>query len=211
MCPFCYMGDTLLERALEAFDHREAVDITYHSFLLMPDLPVDQTFDLDDLLVNQRGYPRAQAQQMNAQVAERGKQLGLEYRFDRAIATNTRRAHELSHFALRQGRQHDMMRRLFAAYFTEGLNVGDRDVLAELAAEIGLDRDAAAAALAAGEFADDVEADLREAQQIGINGVPFFVFNYKYAISGAQPVEAFSEVLNTVWDEVADVPTPAAG
>lgn len=211
MCPFCYMGDALLDQALERFEHAEAVSVRYHSFLLMPDLPVDTAVNLDDLLVTQRGLSRAQAKAMNAQVAARGRQVGLDYRFDRAIATNTRRAHELSHFAKRHGRQHDMIRRLFKAYFTDGLNVGDRDTLADLAAEIGLDRDAAATSLASGEFAAAVDADLLQARQLGITGVPFFVFNQAYAVSGAQPVEAFGQVLERVWGESAGTPAAVAG
>jgi len=211
MCPFCYLGDTLLEQALERFEHADAVDIRYHSFLLMPDLPVDTAINLDDLLVTQRGFSRAQAEAMNAQVAERGRQAGLDYRFDRAIATNMRRAHELSHFAKQSGRQHDMIRRLFKAYFTDGLNMGDRETLADLAAEIGLDRDAAAASLEAGEFADAVEADLQDARRLGISGVPFFVFNGTYAVSGAQPVEAFGQVLDKTWSETVDVPVQVTG
>ncbi|MCI1788526.1 MAG: DsbA family oxidoreductase [Actinomyces sp.] len=210
MCPFCYMGDALLEQALAAFEHRDAVDIEYHSFLLQPDLPVDTALKMDDFLATTKGFPREQAAAMNAQVAARGKQVGLDYRFDLAIATNTRRAHELSHFAKREGRQHEMIQRLFRAYFTEGANVGDRGILADLAAEIGLDREAAAASLATGEFAAAVEADIQAAGRLGIQGVPFFVFDGKYAVSGAQPVEAFTQVLTRVWNESADAPAAAA-
>ncbi|WP_028708206.1 DsbA family oxidoreductase [Propionicicella superfundia] len=206
MCPFCYMGDALLERALTQFEHRDTVDVEYHSFLLMPDLPVGSAVDLGELLASRRGIPREQAEAMNAQVAERGREIGLDYRFDRAVATNTRRAHELSHFAERQGRQHEMIQRLFRAYFTEGANVGDREVLTGLAAEVGLDPDAAAAALASGEFADAVDADIRQAQQLGITGVPFFVFEATYAISGAQPVEVFAQALQRVRDDKTSTP-----
>lgn len=209
MCPFCYMGDALLEQALDTFEHRDAVDVEYHSFLLQPDLPVDTALKMDDFLATTKGFPREQATAMNAQVAARGKQVGLDYRFDLAIATNTRRAHELSHFAKREGRQHEMIQRLFRAYFTEGVSVGDRDTLANLATDIGLDRTAAAASLASGEFADAVEADIQDARRLGIQGVPFFVFNGKYAVSGAQPVETFTQVLTTVWNESVGIPVAA--
>ncbi|CEI29449.1 DsbA family oxidoreductase [Propionibacterium freudenreichii] len=201
MCPFCYLGDGLLGKALEDFPQADQVDIRYHSFLLMPDLPEGFTRDLSDVLENERGYPREQTEAMNARITEQGAGIGLDYHFDDALATNMRRAHELSHFAKDAGKQHAMVQRLFRAYFTEGLDLGDVDVLADLAGDVGLDRDAAVAALQAGTYADDVETDIAQAQQLGISGVPFFVFNGKYAVSGAQPAEAFSQVLNTVWKE----------
>lgn len=209
MCPFCYMGDTLLAQALEKFPHAAGVEIKYHSFLLMPqlsddDAPVSPT----DLLSAKHGLPREQAQAMNDQVTERARQIGLDYRLEQAQAVGTRTAHQLSHFAAAQGKQHEMVQRLFEAYFTEGLNVADHQVLAGLAADVGLDRDAALAALASGEFAGAVEADIEQAHQYGIQGVPFFVFAGKYAVSGAQPVEAFLQALDTSWNET--VGSPAA-
>ena len=200
MCPFCYMGDTLLARALELFPHRASVDVRYHSYQLMPDLPVHRSTGLVELLVREKGIPRAQAEAMNASVASRGKQLGLDYRFDRAIAVNTRAGHRLSHFAEHEGRQHALMLRLFRAYFTDGLHIGDYEVLADLAAEVGLDRAAALRALENGEFAADVDADIAEARSIGITGVPFFIFGGTHAVSGAQPVETFTLALDTSWE-----------
>lgn len=210
MCPFCYMGDTLLARALAKFPHADAVDIRYHSFLLMPELAADEVADLSSLLQERRGISREQAESMNAQVTERGAALGLDYRFDIAQTTNMRRAHELSHFALAEGKQHDVMQRLFRAYFTEGRNLGDAGELADLAEEAGLDRDAALAAIRDGRYADAVEHDIQEARQLGITGVPFFVFNRKYAVSGAQPEEAFVQTLQMVWDETQGAPVGAS-
>ena len=210
MCPFCYLGDALFAQALQQFPHRDLVDLRYRSFLLMPDLPDDSAMDLYELLATRRGYPREQVEAMNARVAQSGRQVGLDFWFDRAIATNTRRAHEVTHFAAASGRQHEMMLRLFRAYFTEGRNVGDREELADLAAEVGLDRAAARAALESGEYAEAVQADLRQAQRLGISGVPFFVFNNTYGVSGAQPVEVFLEALNRTWKEVAGTPSEVA-
>ncbi|RNG28227.1 DsbA family oxidoreductase [Streptomyces botrytidirepellens] len=199
MCPFCYIGDTLLAQALERFPHGSDVEVRYHSFQLMPHLPTDHAVDLNELLSKERGFPKAQAEAMNAQVAARAAQIGLDFRLDSVIATNTRAAHRLIHFAESQGRQHDMVQRLFRAYFTDGLNVGDHDVLAGLAAEIGLDRSAVHEALDSGAFDADVDADVRQAGQLGIGGVPFFVFDGQYAVSGAQPVEAFLRALDVAW------------
>lgn len=211
MCPFCYMGDTLLAQALEKFPHASGVDIRYHSFLLMPhltddDAPVTPT----ELLSAKHGLPREQAQAMNDQVTERARQIGLDYRLDQAQAVTTRTAHQLSHFAAAHGKQHELVQQLFKAYFTDGLNVADHQVLADLAAEVGLDREAALAALKSGEFADAVEADIQQARQYGIQGVPFFVFGGKYAVSGAQPVDAFLQALDTSWAETVGTPADAA-
>lgn len=193
MCPFCYMGDALLHQAAEACG--QDLEIRYHSFQLMPHLPADHAVDLAELLEKERGFPRAQAAEMNRQVAARAAQVGLTYNMDEAVATNTRAAHRLIHFAGRHGRQYAMVERLFRAYLTDGLNIGDHAVLASLAAEIGLDRHAAEEALAGDAFGDMVDADIAQAREIGINGVPFFVFNGKYAVSGAQPVDVFRQVL----------------
>ena len=200
MCPFCYMGDALLAQAIERFPHGPSVEVTYHSFELMPELPVGEAVDLHELLVRKRGFPREQAEAMNAQVAARGAKLGLDYRFDKAVATNTRAAHRLTHFAKSAGRQREMVDRLFRAYFTEGRNVGSHDELADLAAEVGLDRTGALAALDTRAFEQEVKADLRRARELGITGVPFFVFNNTYGLSGAQPVESFLQALHTAWN-----------
>ncbi|MER5436245.1 DsbA family oxidoreductase [Streptomyces sp. NPDC002588] len=201
MCPFCYIGDTVLAQAVERFPHGSDVEIRYHSFQLMPHLPPDHAVDLNELLEKERGFPRTQAKAMNAQVAAHGAQFGLDFRLDSAIGTNTRAAHRLIHWARSQGRQHDMVQRLFRAYFTDGLDVGDHDVLAGLAAETGLDRGAAREALDGDAFDADFEADIRQAGEIGITGVPFFVFDGRYAVSGAQPVEAFLQALDTAWKD----------
>ena len=211
VCPFCYMGDTLLDQAIEKFPHASGVEVRYHSFLLMPQLSEsDAPVDTAEMLAAKYGIPLKQAQEMNQQVTERARQIGLDYHFERAQTVGTRTAHQLSHFAATQGKQHEMMRRLFKAYFTDGLNVADHQVLADLAAEVGLDRDAALAALTSGEFADEVAEDLEQARQYGINGVPFFVFAGKYAISGAQPVEAFVQALDTSWNETVGSATAGA-
>ncbi|MCD0446074.1 DsbA family oxidoreductase [Glycomyces sp. A-F 0318] len=198
MCPFCYMGDTLLAQAVERFPHGDAVTVRYHSFQLMPELSKEPV-DLVDLLVEKRGFPRDQVAGMHANVTERAAALGLDYRLDRAVTVNSRDAHRLSHFAAAGGRQNEMVHRLFRAYFTDGLNIADHASLADMAAEVGLDRDGAMEALKSGAFDDAVEADLRQARELGISGVPFFVLNDKYAVSGAQSVDAFLKALNTAW------------
>jgi len=201
MCPFCWMGDRHLELALEEFSHRDDVKITYHSYQLMPDYPENSLLPSAEAVAKQKGMPVEQFKQMNDGVAQRGAEVGLDYNFDQALTVNSRRAHRLSHFAEQQGVQHELMQNLFKAYFTDGKNVEDREVLADLAAEVGLDRDEALAKMDNEELDHAVQADINQASQIGVQGVPFFVFNNKYAVSGAQPQQVFQQVLETVWGE----------
>lgn len=204
MCPFCYMGDTALSQALEQFPHRDTITVRYHSYQLMPDLPHDHPVDIAEVLASKRGFSRAQAVAMNNGVAERGRALGLDYRFDQAQTINTRTAHRLIQFAGIAGHQHAIVESLFRAYFTDGLNIGDHDTLADLAAEVGLDRDAALAALGDENLDRAIDEDIRQASQLGITGVPFFVLDGKYGISGAQPVPAFLQALEQAWAEQSD-------
>jgi predicted DsbA family dithiol-disulfide isomerase len=199
LCPFCYLGDTLLAQALAQFPHAERVDVRYRSYQLMPHLPVGETVGVTELLVREKGMPRAQVEAMHAQLTARGRELGIEYRFDHALAFNTRAAHRLSHFALQQGTQHELMLRLFRAYFSDGADLSKTSALVDCAAEVGLDRAAALHALESGAFDAEVTADEQEARAIGVRGVPFFVLDGRYAVSGAQPVEAFRQALETAW------------
>lgn len=201
MCPFCWMGDRHLELALEEFSHRDDVKITYHSYQLMPDYPENSPLPSAEAVAKQKGMPVEQFKQMNDGVAQRGAEVGLDYNFDQALTVNSRRAHRLSHFAEQQDVQHELMQNLFKAYFTDGKNVEDREVLADLAAEVGLDRDEALANMDNEDLDHAVQADINQALQIGVQGVPFFVFNNKYAVSGAQPQQVFQQALETVWGE----------
>lgn len=195
MCPFCYLGEAHLRQAVERTG--ADVEVTYHSFQLMPDLPPGTATSPAELLETLRGIPRAQAEAMNEQVTARAAEAGLEYHLDAALATNTLDAHRLLHLAAERGVQRALAVRLFEAYFTEGRHLGDHEVLADLAAEVGIDRDDALEALRTGAFADAVEADVRQARELGISGVPFFVLDGRYAVSGAQPVEVFEQALAT--------------
>lgn len=199
MCPFCYLGDKELANALEQFEHRDSVTIRYHSYQLMPELPADAPVDLDELLAKKRGFSIEQIQGMNDQIAARGAAVGIEYRFDRAVTVNSRTAHRLTHFADEYGKQHGLVMRLFKAYFTDGLNTGDRDTLADLAEEVGLDRNEALGVIDSDAYDDAVTVDIVTASKLGITGVPFFVLNNTYAVSGAQPASSFLQALETAW------------
>ncbi|HET8927700.1 MAG TPA: DsbA family oxidoreductase [Microbacterium sp.] len=203
-CPWCYIGKRNLENGLAsaaADENPPEVEVVYHSFELSPDTPVDFDGSEIDFLATHKGMPVEQVQGMLDRVTGVAAQAGLDYRFDILKHTNTVKAHELLHLAKEQGRQHDMAERLMAAYFTEGRHVGRVDDLVSLAAEIGLDAAATRDALESGRLTDAVRADQAQAQAYGISGVPFFVIDGKYGVSGAQPAEAFAQIARQVWAE----------
>ncbi|MCR2827548.1 DsbA family oxidoreductase [Microbacterium sp. zg.Y909] len=212
-CPWCYIGKRNLENGLAAAStdaDAPIVEVTYHSYELSPDTPVDFEGDEIDFLAGHKGMPRDQVQQMLERVAGVAAEAGLDYRFDLLKHTNTVKAHELLHFAKAHGRQHEMAERLMAAYFTEGRHVGRIDDLVQLAADAGLDAEAARAALESGQHLADVRADQAQAQAYGITGVPFFVIDGKYGVSGAQPADAFAQIARQVWAERSTQPDPDA-
>ncbi|MGM7665598.1 DsbA family oxidoreductase [Microbacterium sp. A93] len=201
-CPWCYIGKRNLETGLNAIagdaDAPE-VTVTFHSFELAPDTPVDFEGDEIDFLSGHKGMPREQVVQMLDNVTNVAKNAGLEYRFDLLKHTNTIKAHELLHHAKAEGRQLEMEERLMSAYFIEGKHVGRVDDLVELAVEVGLDADAARDALNNDKYVPAVRQDQAQAQAYGIQGVPFFVIDGQYGISGAQPPETFENVLRDLW------------
>ncbi|MDO8382862.1 MAG: DsbA family oxidoreductase [Microbacterium sp.] len=203
-CPWCYIGKRNLENGLaeaSADPDGPRVEVTYHSYELSPDTPVDFEGDEVSYLANHKGVPLEQAREMIDRVTDVAAGSGLAYRYDLLKHTNTVKAHELLHFAKHQGRQLDMAERLMAAYFIEGKHVGRIDDLVALAVEVGLDADETREALESGRYLADVRADQAQAQTYGINGVPFFVIDGKYGVSGAQPPEAFAQIARQVWAE----------
>ncbi len=209
VCPFCYIGKRKLEAALAGFAPRDAVEIRWRSFELNPDLRPARGESSHAALARAKGIALPEAVRMADHVTQLAAQEGLRYDFGRAVAANSFRAHQLLHFAAAHGRQDALKERLFAAYYTEGQDIGDAEVLARLAAEVGLDAETARQALQAGTYAAAVREDEQQAQQLQIRGVPFFVFDEKYAVSGAQPSEVFADVLMQVWQESQPATTVA--
>lgn len=202
-CPWCYIGKRKFEDGAARFaaEHPDTrVEVTYHSFELAPDTPVDFEGSDHDFLVS-RGYPPEQVRQMLDRVTGVAAEVGLDYDFASLKHTKTLKAHQLLHYAKAHGKQIEAKERLLRAYFVEGRHVGRDEELADLAAEIGLDRDDVLRALAANEYLDAVNADIELATRYGIQGVPFFVFDSKYGVSGAQAPETFAQVLAKVEDE----------
>ncbi len=192
-CPFCYIGKRNFEAAVSA--STIPVEVTFHSFLLAPDAPEESPADHATGLARKMGVDLAQARQMEARLTEAGAAAGLTFDYGRLQSTNTLGAHRLAHHARSHGRQAEMVERLMAAYFTEGRHLGRVDELADLAADIGLDRAEAHDVLSSGRYAQDVELDQRRAASYGIRGVPFFVIGGKYALSGAQEPAVFRDAL----------------
>ena len=201
VCPFCYIGKCKFEKALEGFDAKEKVEIVWRSFQLDPDMKYVPGQSVHEYLGKRKGGSAAEGKRMNDAMTAMAKEVGLEYDFDRAIITNTMDAHRLIHLAKEHGMQGQMKERLFKAYYTEGENVGDMDTLVQLGVEVGLPADEIRSILQSDTYKQEVKMDQALAAQVGARGVPFFVFNDKYALSGAQPPEVFAQVLDKVWEE----------
>jgi predicted DsbA family dithiol-disulfide isomerase len=201
VCPFCYLGHGELAAAVRQFE--PGADVRYHSFQLNPAFPADVAELADDYVVREYGVPAAQFKASHDQITQRGAGLGLDYRFEKALMVNTRTAHRAIHAADAAGAGPAMTERLFKAEFTDGLDLSRVDVLADLAAEVGLDRTGVQDALESGGFEAEVDADLEAARQLGITGVPFFVFDQRLAVSGAQPGATFRQALQQAWESRA--------
>lgn len=195
-CPWCFIGKRRFEAG--AAEAGVPVEIEYHSFELSPDTPVDFDGSEFAFLAQHKGIPESTAKQMIERVTGIASSVGLAYDYDALQHTNTVKAHQLLHYAKLRGRQLEMKERLLSAYFQEGRHVGRIEDLADLAAELGFDRDDVVRSLEADEHLADVREDQAVAQEFGIQGVPFFVIDRKYGVSGAQEPATFAEVLRQV-------------
>ncbi|MBR23137.1 MAG: disulfide bond formation protein DsbA [Leifsonia sp.] len=208
-CPWCYIGKRKFEAALAELAADPAapqVEVVYRSFELAPDTPVDFEGTPVDYLSQRKGIAPEQARAMIDRVSGIAESVGLDYRYDDIHQTNTVLAHELLHFAKAHGKQLELKERLLRAYFTEGRHIGRADDLAELAAEVGLDHDEAQAALTEHTYLPDVKADMAQAVAYGIQGVPFFVIDDRYGISGAQETAHFVAALRQAAAERTEAP-----
>ncbi len=201
MCPFCYIGKRKFESALSQFEHKEKIEIVWHSFQLAPDLKTQPNKNIHQFLAEHQGISVEQAKEMNDQVTQMAKQVGLVYNFDKSIVANSFNAHRFTHFAKQYGKQNEVEELLFRSYFTDGKNIDDYATLIQLGEEAGLDTAALKTALENGSYADEVQKDIYEAHQVGVRGVPFFVFNRKFMVSGAQESNAFLETLRKSFAE----------
>lgn len=203
MCPFCYIGKRRFETALQQFPHRGDIEVVWKSFQLNPDMKTDPGKNINEYLAEIKGWTPDQARQVNQQVTDMAREEGLQYDFDKTVVANSFDAHRLIQLAKAHGKGDTMEESLFRAYFTEGKNIADPATLLELGTGAGLDADTVKNLLQSDAYADKVQQDVYEARQVGVRGVPFFVLNDRYAVSGAQPRETFSGALHQAWSEWA--------
>lgn len=199
-CPWCYIGKRKLEVAVADFEAEGGeIEVEFHSFLLNPEMPVDYEGGQAEYLSKHKGLSLAQVSQMSDRITQIAQSVGLKYDFENQIMTNTTMAHRLLHLAKKHGLQQQMKERLMAAHFVEAKHVGTVESLLDLAAEVGLDREEVQATLESDAYSKEIENDISDARALGINGVPFFVINQKYGLSGAQD----SQVLLNAFKQVA--------
>lgn len=204
-CPWCYIGKRRFEAGAAAFatedEHTPRVEVTFRSYELLPDMPTDFDGGATDFLVRAKGLAAEHVRRMHGQVTAVAAEVGLAYDFAKQQPTNTRKAHQVLHLARVHGIQKVVKERLLAAHFVEGRHVGRDEDLADLAAEVGLDRGEVLAALSEETYLPAVRADIDQARALGVDGVPFFVLDGRYALSGAQPAETFTRALAQVQRE----------
>lgn len=214
VCPWCYIGKRQFERALARFEHADEVEVVWRSFELDPGAPARRMERITELLASKYGMTEDQAHQANARITEVAAGLGLEYHLADSQSGNSFDAHRLVHLAATHGRGDEMKERLLRAYFTEREAIGDRSTLQRLALDVGLGPDEVEATLASDAFADEVRADEQRAAALGISGVPFFVVDGTFGVSGAQSPEVLVSALEQAWERsrpLAMVTPPEAG
>lgn len=205
ICPWCYIGKRRFEMALAHFPHRNEVQVFWRSFELDPEAPRRQVGSSVDLLMHKYGLSREQAVAANARVTQLAAEEGLSYRLDLTQPGNSFDAHRLLHLGAERRLQGALQERLFAAYFSEGASISDPVTLVHLATEVGMDGAEVRATLASDAYAEQVRADEREASALGISGVPFFVFDRRYGVSGAQPAAVFLRALERAWKDAPQI------
>jgi predicted DsbA family dithiol-disulfide isomerase len=201
VCPWCYLGKRRFERALDSFGHQDKVQVVYRSFELDPRAPHGVTTPTVEVLAEKYGMSADKARQAQRQMEQRATEDGLIFRMDGLRSGNTRDAHRLLHLAKASDRQGALMERLQRAYFTEQDSIFDHEALTRLAVDAGLDRDEVTDVLVSDRYSDHVDTDQAMAQSLGATGVPLFVIDRRYGISGAQPAETITEVLERAWSE----------
>ena len=203
VCPWCYIGKRRFEAALGRFEAADSVEITWRSFQLNPDYPAGSHEAHDAYLARKLGATPAQVEQLNERVVALASAEGLDYHFETYVTVNTFDAHRVTHLAKARGVGLPIHERFLRAQLVEGEILDDSDTLVRLAAEVGVPEAETRRVLATDAYAAEVEADIAEAHAIGVNGVPFFVIDRRYGISGAQPADLFLEALRAAQRDAA--------
>lgn len=200
MCPFCYIGKRRFENALQSFEYTNEVEIIWRSFQLNPDMETDPDTNINNYLAEAKGWSLDQARQMNQRVTDMAAAEGLEYNMDQAVVANSYDAHRLVQFAKDRGKADEMEEALFKAYFTDGKNIADLQTLITLAEDVGIDPTEAKSILESEKYANAVNHDIELAKNINITGVPFFLFDRKFGVSGARETDVFLKALQQSWN-----------
>ncbi len=201
VCPFCYLGKNHYENALQKFADANNVELIWHSFQLYPGLHTDVKESSYEHIAKMKGISLEQSKRMHEGAVNMAAASGLHYRFDKTIVANSYNAHRLVQMAKQHGLANEAEELLFKAYLIEGKDLNDMATLTQIGKEAGLPENEVKTMLASNKFAAQVDADIAEAAQLRINGVPFFIFNRRYAVSGAQPVDTFLHTLQRSYEE----------
>lgn len=202
VCPFCYIGKRNLEKALEQTGLKDIAKVTWHSFELAPEAQTNPVATIYEVLGKRKGWSLEQSKQIHNQMEQRAKQAGLEYNFDKTVPANSFKAHRLLHLAKNHNVQNEVKEKLFKGYFTDGKNIDDEEYLLKTGLRSGLNEKEIREILVSRGIEQEIRKDIEDARKLGIQGVPFFIFNQKYSVSGAQPVEVFVEALEKVKEEL---------
>lgn len=203
VCPFCFIGKRQFEQALEKFEHKDEVTVMYSSFELNQDAAIDVEGDIYDMLTSKYSISRDQAIESNERVRQSGSQVGIEFHINEAHVTNSFNAHRLVKLASTQGKQNEALEALHSAYFEHGVHIGHVDELTKIGVLLGLDSSEVSTLFEGDQYSDEVRTDEARAREMGVTGVPFFVFDSKYGLSGAQGEENFLAILDQVWAEAS--------
>lgn len=201
ICPFCYVGKRRFEEALQQFNHSDEVYIDWKSFQLNPDTKTDSETSINEYLADVKGWTSEQVQKMNQRIKKMAATVGLEYNLDDTVIANSFNAHRLIQYAKTQNKSDEAVEALFRAFFREGKNLENRDTLLEIASDLHLDPSETREMLEVDNFTGAVKKNMQEARRMNIGGVPFFLFNRQFAISGAQKVERYVDALEKSWKE----------
>lgn len=201
-CPFCYIGKRKFENALEKFSNKNEVEVNWRSFELDPSLETNPAINSVEYISQVKGISKQQGLEMHQHVINVAKEVGLHFDFEKSVVANSFNAHRLIQFAKSQGKGNEMEEALFKAHFTDGKNIDDKQILMQIGTAIGIDEKSIQNVLDSNAFADEVRNDEQQAQLLGVRGVPFFVLNNKYGISGAQSSETFLSALEQTWEEI---------
>ena len=201
MCPFCYIGKRKFENAMAISQHKEEIKLVWKSFQLSPDIQSSDSKDYVDFLQQKKGFSEQQTKAMLGNVTQMANDVGLDFHFEKAIVANSFNAHRLSHLAKKHNKQDEAEEALFKAHFVEGKDINNVEVLQQMGIDMGIDADEVHKLVMGDGYTEAVRNDEDEARQLGVTGVPFFVFNRKYAISGAQDEKVFSDTIDKAFAE----------